>query len=149
MFFGGSCNASRKIRSNKQLRAIEEQAFKFPQRQGILGSVVLNYMNLAKDVELTIEGEGILETKKVDDDGYYWFPLERPGRYSLSARIPFHTTLIKAAQFPEFFESLGAETKFKYIVDLNEDEYHYNEVNVNAPHIDPFQKYRIPERKNK
>lgn len=136
MFFGGSCNASRKIESKKHLLSIEDEAFKFQQRQGIVGSVKLNYMTLAKDVELLLVGEGVNERQKVDADGYYWFPLEQPGRYSLTATIPFRTTLIDAVHFPQSFDTAGAKTMFTYIVNLKEGEYHYNEVNVNEPKKD-------------
>jgi hypothetical protein len=142
MFFGGSCNASRKIRSDDQLKAIESEAFKFTQRQGIVGTVVRNYMNLAKEVEITLTGEGTNRTIKVDGDGYYWFPLERAGKFSVMGRIPFRTTLISAVLFPHAFGIAGTETRFTYTVDLKDDEYHYNEINVNDPSEDPFSKFK-------
>lgn len=131
MSFGGSCNASRRTRSKSDLLSIEKEAFKFQQQQGIVGSVKLNYTALAKDVEISLAGEGVNETAKVDVDGYYWFPLERPGRYSVTATIPFHTTLIDAVHFPQSFDQSGSQTRFSYTVDLKVGEYHYNEVNVN------------------
>ena len=142
LFFGGSCNASRKIRSDDQLKAIESEAFKFPQRQGMVGSVVRNYMSLAKDVEITLTGDGINKTVKVDADGYYWFPLEKPGRYSITCRIPFRATLISAVLFPTTFEASGSGTIYSYTADLKEGEYHYNEINVNDPSEDPFSKFK-------
>lgn len=70
MSFGGSCNASTKVDS-KSIKIIEAEAFKFPQKQGILGSVVRNYMSLAKNVEVSLRGEGIDSTLTVDADGYF------------------------------------------------------------------------------
>lgn len=133
MFFGGSCNASRKIRSKAHLQAIEDEAFKFPQRHGVLGSVVLSYLTLAKDVEVTLKGGEVNMTLKVDAEGYYWFPLDRPGKYSVTGKIPFRTTLINAVLFPEIFEASNFGTTFTYNVDLKDGEYHYNELNVNEP----------------
>jgi hypothetical protein len=133
MFFGGSCNPSRKIGSKRDLEAIEQEAFKFPERQGILGSVVLNYTALTKNAEVTISGEGVNKTSKVDSEGYYWFPLPRPGKYIVSVKVPFATTLINAVQFPETIDKSGANTTFNYTVQLKEAEFHYNELNVNEP----------------
>lgn len=133
MFFGGSCNASRKIKSKEQLKAIEVEAFKFSERQGIVGSVVLNYMVLAKKVEVSLTGEGVNEIANVDADGYYWFPLPRPGKYVVSVKLPFSTTLINAVQFPETIDKSETNTTFVYTVQLKQDEFHYNELNVNEP----------------
>lgn len=140
MFFGGSCNASRKITSKNELLSIEREAFKFEQKQGIVGSVKLNYTELAKDVEVSLVGEGVNETAKVDANGYYWFPLKRPGRYTVTATIPFRTTLIDAVYFPQSFDKLGSQTRFTYSVDLKDGEYHYNEVNVNELRKDTVSK---------
>ncbi len=142
MSFGGSCNASRRIGSKSELLSIEKEAFKFRQQQGIVGSVKLNYTALAKDVEISLVGEGVNEKAKVDVDGYYWFPMERPGRYSVTATIPFHTTLIDAVHFPQSFDQSGSQTRFMYLVDLKVGEYHYNEVNVNEPRSVLFQNSR-------
>ena len=141
MFFGGSCDSSSKV-SSKGLKNFETEVFKFPQKQGILGSVVRNYMSLVKDVEVTLQGEGTTQTTKVDAEGYYWFPLEKPSRYTVTGRIPFYTTLISAVWFPSVFESSESGTIYTYTIDLKEGEYHYNEVNVNDPSEDPFSKYK-------
>ena len=62
----------------------------------------------------------------------------RPGTYSVTGKIPFRTTLINAVLFPETFDTSDAGTTFTYTVDIKSGEFHYNEVNVNDPRVDPF-----------
>lgn len=149
MFFGGSCNESRKIRGKQDLINIESHAFKFSERQGVIGAVVRNYMHMVKETEVTLSGEGISKTQRVDEDGYYWFPLENPGEYTITARIPFQTSLIGAALFPKIFKVLDSETEFSYTVNLESGQFHYNEVNVNDPKRDPFESFRISDKKTR
>lgn len=138
MSFGGSCNSSQRVKSKEQLSAIEREAFKFQEPQGIVGSVVQNYMTLMKNVEVSIVGDGVAKTVSVDSEGYFWFPLLQPGKYTIRGIIPFRTSLIGAVYWPETFDAKDSQTIFIYHVDLKAGEYHYNELNVNDPPKDPF-----------
>ncbi|MDM7921412.1 MAG: carboxypeptidase-like regulatory domain-containing protein, partial [Pyrinomonadaceae bacterium] len=133
MFFGGSCNASRKLNSTKQLASIEDGFNRLKGRQGIAGSIVLNYTKLATNFEVEIAGEGLKQRSKADADGYYWFPLEKPGRYTIRVILPFKTELFNAYNYPKSVESSPSATTIVYEVELRDGQFHYNEFNVSEP----------------
>lgn len=133
MSFGGSCNSSNKLQSRNGPKEIEREIFKFREKQGILGSVVIDFTKLSREAEAVLIGEGIERTARVDSEGYFWFPLEKAGNYRVTIKVPFVTTLIDAAKFPDTVEKTISSTSFSYNVVLGENDFNYNELNVNKP----------------
>lgn len=130
MSFGGTCNRSNKIRSNDYAANFEKELFRFKEKQAIVGSILVNYLALANVVEAKVEGEGVSTIVNADSDGYFWFPLERPGTYRVTIKIPFAIKIYAVTRYPDKIDISKTESVLSYTVDLKEDQFDYNEVNV-------------------
>lgn len=139
LYFGGGCDASRKIEEKADIDYYEKEILSVKDKQAIIGRIVdeMTFEKL-KDIEVVLEGNGMKEIKLTDEEGLFYFPIQFPGSYKISINLPFYglpggyNSGIKTIDIRESEDKSLPPTKtiFIYEIILKERSFNYDEINV-------------------